>query len=232
MFVGHYAASLALKKFQKRASLGILFLAVQFVDILFFPLVLLGIERINIVENFTESTHFQLVYMPFTHSLAASFAWAALAYAVFRWVIVRNRKVALVVGLAVFSHWIFDLVVHTPDLPLWSDDSMKLGLGLWNNAIATYALEAVLLVTALLLYIRSTTATSTIGKYGMIVFVGVLLLVNAVNIFGPMQGDSELNLAIAALVSYFLFAAIAFWLDGKREPGQSVAGKAGNQNRS
>ena len=35
MFVGHYAASLALKKFEKRASLGVLFLAVQLVDILF-----------------------------------------------------------------------------------------------------------------------------------------------------------------------------------------------------
>jgi len=48
MFVGHYAAGLALKKYEKRASLGVLFLAVQFVDILFFPFVLLGIERINI----------------------------------------------------------------------------------------------------------------------------------------------------------------------------------------
>jgi hypothetical protein len=32
MFVGHYAASLALKRFEKRVSLGVLFLAVQFVD--------------------------------------------------------------------------------------------------------------------------------------------------------------------------------------------------------
>ncbi len=57
MFVGHYAASLALKRFEKRASLGLLFLAVQFVDILFFPFVLLGLERINLVENCTQSTH-------------------------------------------------------------------------------------------------------------------------------------------------------------------------------
>ena len=75
MFVGHYAASLALKKFEKRASLGVLFLAVQFVDILFFPFVLLGIERVNIVENFTQSTHFELEYMPYTHSLLASLLW-------------------------------------------------------------------------------------------------------------------------------------------------------------
>ena len=60
MFVGHYAAALALKKFETRASLGVLFLGVRFVDILFFPFALLGIERINIIENFTQATHFEL----------------------------------------------------------------------------------------------------------------------------------------------------------------------------
>jgi len=216
MFVGHYAVALALKKFEKRASLGILFLAVQFVDILFFPLVLLGIERINIVENFTQSTHFQLEYMPYTHSLVGSLFWAGVAYALFRWLIVKSNSVAVVIALAVFSHWILDLVVHTPDLPLWSDTSLKLGFGLWNNAIATYALEAILLVSALWLYLKSTSATSAVGKYGMGAFVIFLLLVNVVNIFGPLQGDSKLVLAISALSSYFLFAAVAFWLDAKR----------------
>ncbi len=216
MFVGHYAAALALKKFEKRASLGVLFLAVQFVDILFFPFVLLGLERMNIVENFTQSTHFELEFMPYTHSLVAALLWAGVAYAIFRWLFVKNNSVAVVVALAVFSHWLLDLITHTPDLPLWSDTSLKLGFGLWNNAIATYVVEAALLILALWLYLRSTSATSTVGKYGMGVFVVFLLLLNVVNIFGPMQGDSELVLAISALTSYFLFAAVAFWLDTKR----------------
>ena len=50
----------------------------------------------------------------------------------------------------------------------------------------------------------------------MTVFIIFLLLVNVVNIFGPLQGDSKLVLAISALTSYFLFAAVAFWLDTKR----------------
>jgi hypothetical protein len=216
MFVGHYAASLALKKLEKRASLGVLFLAVQFVDILFFPLVLLGVERLNIVENFTQSTHFELEYMPYTHGLFASMLWAVAAYALFRWVILRRNSVALVVAAAVFSHWVLDLIVHTPDLPLWNDASMKLGFGLWNNAIATFALEGALLVLALWIYMRSTSATTLVGKYGMTVFVIFLLLVNGVNIFGPLTGDSKAGLAITALSSYLLFAAVAFWLDAKR----------------
>jgi len=216
MFVGHYAASLALKKFEKRASLGVLFLGVQLVDILFFPFVLLGIERVNIIENYTQSTHFQLEYMPYTHSLLGSALWALAAYAVFRWVVVKKHTVALVIALAVFSHWLLDFVSHTPDLPLWSDSSMKLGLGLWNNAIATYLVEAALLLGALWLYLKSTTATSKGGKYGMIVFVVLLILMNIANIFGPLGGDSKVVMAVSALVAYFLFAAVAFWLDKKR----------------
>jgi hypothetical protein len=216
MFVGHYAASLALKRFEKRASLGVLFLAVQFVDLVFFPLVLLGIERLNIVENFTPSTHFELEYMPYTHSLVAFLIWSGIAYALFRWVIVKSRPVATVVALAVMSHWLLDVVVHTPDMPLWNDASLKLGLGLWNSAVATYALEAVLLLAGLWLYLRSTRATTKTGKFGMGIFVVVLLLVNIVNIFGPLQGDSKLVLAVTALAAYLLFAAVAFWLDTKR----------------
>lgn len=216
MYVGHYAASLALKRFEKRASLGVLFLAVQFVDIVFFPLVLLGIERLNIVENFTQSTHFELEYMPYTHSLVAFLIWSGLAYALFRWVVVKSHSVAMVVALAVMSHWVLDVIVHTPDLPIWNDESLKLGLGLWNNAIATYALEAALLLAGLWLYLRSTGASTRTGKYGMSTFVVVLLLVNIANIFGPLQGDNMVVLAVTAVASYLLFAAAAFWLDTKR----------------
>jgi hypothetical protein len=216
MFVGHYAACLALKTIEKRASLGTLFVAVQLVDIIFFPLILLGIERLNVVPDFTQSTHFELEYMPYTHSLLASLLWACAAYAVFRWIFVKKNSVAMVVALAVFSHWLLDLIVHTPDLPLWSDASIKLGLGLWNNAVATYALEAGLLVSALWLYLRSTSASTSIGKYGMGVFVVFMLLVNIGNLFGPPMGDSNLGLAVFALSSYFLFAAVALWLDRRR----------------
>ncbi len=119
-------------------------------------------------------------------------------------------------GIAVLSHWFLDFIVHTPDLPLWSDASTKLGFGLWNNAIATYALEAALLTVGLWIYLRSTTAFTAIGKYGMGIFVVILLLVNAFNVFGPLLNDSKVALAISSLSLYFLFAGAAHWLDGKR----------------
>jgi hypothetical protein len=81
---------------------------------------------------------------------------------------------------------------------------------------ATYALEAALLMAGLWLYLRSTTASTRTGKYGMSIFVVALLLVNIANIFGPLQGDSMVILAVTAVASYLLFAAAAFWLDTKR----------------
>ena len=216
MFVGHYAVSLALKRFEKRASLGVLFLAVQFVDILFMPFVLLGIERMNIVPGFTQSTHFELEFVPYTHSLVGSVFWAAVAYVIFRWLFVKKQSVALVIALAVFSHWVLDLITHTPDLPLWTDDSVKLGLGLWNSAAATYALEAILLAGALWIYLRATQASSSLGKYGMPVFIVVLVLINIVNIFGPPPAGGKIEIAVSAMIAYFGFAAIAFWLGKKR----------------
>jgi hypothetical protein len=215
MFVGHYAASLMLKAFDKRASLGTLFLAVQFVDILFFPLVLLGVERMNIVPGYTASTHFELEYMPYTHSLVTSLGWALLAYGLFRWVLKRQHGVALVVAVAVFSHWVFDLIVHTPDLPLMSDSSLKLGFGLWNHALLTFLLEAALLAGGLLLYLRSTAATGKGGRYAMALYVVALIAINIVNLWGPPP-ESKVALALTALVAYFGFAGIAYWLDRKR----------------
>ena len=220
MFVGHYAASLALKSLDKKVSLGMLFLAVQFVDILFFPFVLMGIEHFNLVRNHTESTHFELYFMPYTHSLLATFLWAIGVYIVIKFlpfkVSANKNGVALFVAIGVLSHWFFDLIVHTPDLPLLGDDSSKVGFGLWHNAIATYILEAALLIAGLGLYLKSTKPTTLVGKYGMIMFVVFLLIINANNIFGPPFGDDVTTLSISALVMYFMFAGIAFWLDKRR----------------
>ncbi len=215
MFVGHYAASLALKSFDTRVSLGSLFLAVQFVDILFFPLVLLGVERMNVVPGYTASTHFELAYMPYTHGLAASLGWAALAYVVFRWVLGKGHGWALVVAVAVLSHWVLDLIVHTPDLPLTSDTSLKLGLGLWKDALLTFVLEAGLLAGGLWLYLRSTAPLGKRGRYAMTLYVAVLIVLNVANLWGPPP-EGKVALAVTALVAYFGFAAVAYWLDRKR----------------
>ena len=220
MFVGHYGAALALKGVESRASLGWLFVGVQFVDILFFPLVLAGVERMNIIPGYTESTHFELAFMPYTHSLLAFLLWAALVGGGAYLVLGRRARrlsIALVLGAAVFSHWVLDLLVHTPDLPLLGNSSTKLGLGLWNNALLTFALEAAVLAGGLWLYLRATAPRpgSRLGRFGMVGLVAILIALNVYNLFGPPPA-AFMEVFGLAMVSYLGLAGIAFWLDRLR----------------
>ncbi len=219
MFIGHYGAALALKGVERKASLGWLFLAVQLADIVLFPLVLLGVEQLNIVRDFTPSTHFELPFIPYTHSLVGSLAWAAAAYLLARsWLGNRQLsagRIASVMGAAVFSHWVLDLIVHTPDLPLLGDRSPKLGLGLWNNATLTFGLEAALLLAGVWLYMRATEGMTGVGKYGVPAFAVFLILLNVLNIFGPPPESIEF-LAGFSLVVYLGSGSLAFWLDRQR----------------
>jgi len=231
MFVGHYSVSLVAKAYAKDAPLGLLFLAVQLLDILFFPFAIVGIEQLKIVPHFTQSTHFELPFMPYTHSLVAALSWAAVSYVAaalwFKRRVTKPHWVATAVAIAVFSHWALDLIVHTPDLPILGDSSTKLGLGLWRSAIATAALELFLTLVGLFLYLRSTRANSPMGKWAMPCFVGLLLIIGVVNIFGPPLGNSVTSLAAVALGSYFGFAAVAVWLERYRIPTRSHGVHAG-----
>jgi hypothetical protein len=218
MFVGHYAAAFALKGKEKTASLGMLFIATQFVDILFFPLTLLGIERINFVDNFTAVNNFDLEFMPYTHGLLGSLCWAGLFYVLYFYVFAKNKEnkktIATVMALAVLSHWFADLLVHTPDLPIISGEP-KFGFGLWRNKNLTFALEATLLIWSLYYYLRNTKTISSIGKYAAIGFVAFLLIANFLN-FYVLPQDDLVSVVTSAMVVYFLFAGIAFWVDKKR----------------
>ncbi len=219
MFVGHYAAAFALKGVEKRASLGWLFIATQFVDILFFPFALMGIENLKFKEGFTEVNSFNMDYYPFTHGLLSTAIWAILFYIVFKYLLGRKKnymkKVAFVMALAVLSHWFTDLIVHTPDLPLIKGNP-KFGFGLWNNRFLTFITEAFLLFLGLLYYLSKTTPISKFGKYAASIFVIFLIFLNYINLYILPANEDLSSLTTSALISYFLFAGIAFYIDKRR----------------
>jgi hypothetical protein len=68
----------------------------------------------------------------------------------------KDRRTGVVFGLVVVSHWILDIIVHVPDLPLFFEGSPLLGLGLWGSVpglIAATVLEIVLLAGGILIYV-------------------------------------------------------------------------------
>ncbi len=215
MFIGHYGVSFAAKAVKPALPLWLLFLAVQLVDVFWAIFVLLGIEKVRIVPGITATNPLDLYYMPYTHGLLTSLLWGGAVVLICRLLPKINRwGTAAVVGIAVFSHWLLDLIVHRPDLPLY-ENSMKVGMGLWNFPIIAFGVEILLLAVGTYFYLRKTKPLDNGGRYGFILFGLLMIAVQAVVFFGkPPTSDAEI--AISALLSYFLFAGVAFWLERKR----------------
>src|ERR1700694_2372461 len=175
MFIGHYGPSFAIKAIRPAIPLWPLFIAVQLVDVAWAVLVLLGVEKVRIVPGITASNPLDLYYMPYTHSLAAAILLAGAAIVCGKPLRgVRDWSAAVLVGVAVFSHWFLDFLVHRPDLALY-DNRAKVGLGLWNHPVIALSLEALFLFGGMVLYLRRTKPLTTIGRVGPPIF-GVLIL--------------------------------------------------------
>jgi hypothetical protein len=212
MFVGHYGVSFAAKAVDQRIPLWVLFLAVQLLDVIWAPLVFLGVEKVRIVPGITASNPLDLYYMPYTHSLLAAVLWSVAALLVYRrWRRApAEERAALLVALAVFSHWVLDLVVHRPDLPLY-DDTAKVGFGLWNRPVLAFVLEAALLLGGMVLYMRGERR----GRGSLMVFGLVMLAIHAQVFFGSPPASARAA-AVTALASYAIFAGIIAWWEHRQ----------------
>jgi hypothetical protein len=209
MFVGHYGVSFAVKRMTPRTSLGVLFLAVQLLDVLFAIFVLLGIEKLRIVPGFTQYNAYDLYYMPYTHSLVAALGWSALT-----WVLVRvagGRDAAPWIAAAVFSHFILDVPMHTPDMPIIGNDSPKIGLSLWQHRDLALAAELLTLGAGMWTWRRATNLNRwSVGR--TVSFGALLFALTLATPFLPPPADGA-QFAWQALFGYFALAAVAGWLD-------------------
>jgi hypothetical protein len=118
--------------------------------------------------------------------------------------------------LAVFSHWVLDFLVHRRDLPLY-DDAAKVGLGIWNYPIGALLLEAFILFGGMIMYLRRTKPRNNFGRLGAPIFGVLMLAIQGYIFFGPAPA-SPVAAAVTALVSYLVFAVVAYWLDRNRQP--------------
>src|SRR4051812_49827302 len=118
MFLGHFGLAFAAKRVAPRPSLGTMVLAAQWADGLWPVLVLLGIEHVEIRPGITTVTPLDFVSYPYSHSLVALTTWGVLfgaAYALLN----RSRfTAAITIAVVVISHWMLDVLVHRPDMPL------------------------------------------------------------------------------------------------------------------
>ena len=158
-------------------------------------------------------------YHPYSHSLIAAILWSSVAVVGYNSLCSRlgysyRKSTALIVGVAVFSHWILDLLAHPRDLPIY-DNTWKVGFGLWNYRDLEFGLEIALLAAGIILYLVRN-ATSVARKKAVIGFGVALVVVRTGDTFVPRTPLSDRATAMGVWIFYTLFVIIAFLLENVR----------------
>lgn len=164
MFVGHDGISFAAPRSGVRLPLWAFFVAVRWLDVVWWLLVLMGIEKLRITPGFTQANALDLYYMPFSHSLPGALALSAI-FARRRCDVCRHRRARLflLVAAACFLHWVLDRIVHTPDLALYDDAAN------WRHVVVSFPMELALLGAGAWLYVRAIPFTRA-GRYSLWAF--------------------------------------------------------------
>ena len=213
MFIGHYGVALGAKKINNAPSLGTLFLATQFIDLLWPVFLLIGIEKVKVEPGNTAFTPLNFVSYPFSHSLFFVLIWAILFGLVY-FLIKKDLKNSLLLGGLVLSHWFLDLFVHQPDLQILPWDKLRVGFGLWNSVILTIIIEVLIFIIGSYLFIKSTKAKNKKGSIGIWSLLIFLVVIYSINIFSAPP-PSEIAIAFVGLAMW-LIVAWAYWVDKNR----------------
>lgn len=125
-------------------------------DIIFVLFFAAGLESFRPVDPTEPSDGAVIIEAFYTHSLvgASLIALVAGLLAVCFW----GRRGGIVIGADVFFHWILDLLVHRPDLPILPGNVGNLpllGFGLWQLPVVSAILELALVLGDAYLYFRT-----------------------------------------------------------------------------
>ena len=181
MFLGHIALGLAGKRAAPAVSLGTWLTSVQFVDLLWPILLLIGLEHVRIAPGITRFTPLDFYDYPITHSLVGSACWAGL-FAGASIVAYRSARIGLLLGAGVLSHWVLDVISHRPDMPVLPHGPY-IGLGLWNSTTATLVVELSMFAVGLFLYVRGGGAGRRRISFWLL--IAFLLIAYFAAAFGP-----------------------------------------------
>jgi hypothetical protein len=217
MFIGHYGPALAAKGFAKSVPLWVLFVAAQWVDFLWAILVIVGVEHVRIIANFFGLSPLDLTYMPYSHGLPSAVLLSLLMGGLVALVLPGDRvAIVITVALTAFSHWLGDLIVHRPDLPLIFDE-MKVGLGLWANPFVSVPLEIGLLFLGLWIYDRAAPSPTRIGTIALWALGFFMAALQVQNTFFAEHPPTPEAFAQLSLFGYVLLAALAAGVDYARK---------------
>lgn len=189
MIAGHFGFAAAVKSREQETPLWALMLATVWLDLVFVPLFLSGIETTQPADGTHTGYGASFIHADYTHSLVGMIALSVIlgVLAGRFW----GKRSGVVIGLVSASHWLLDLIVHRADMPILPGnigDLPRLGLGLWRIPQASVAIELALVLVGAWLYWR---AASQVARN---------------------QGKGK-HAALIATTLIAIFGALTLWLD-------------------
>ena len=153
MIAGHFGFAALVKARERQVPLWALMLATVWLDVIFVPLFVAGVETIETVSGTKGGYGTGIIHADYTHSVLGALVIAGVfgLIAAIPW----GRRCGIVLAAVVFSHWLLDLIVHRGDMPILpgnSGDLPKLGFGLWRFPTAAITSELVLVVAGAFFY--------------------------------------------------------------------------------
>ena len=218
MTAGHFGLAAGVKSPAPRVPLWALMFSTYLLDIIFIFLAGAGIESFAPLDPAHPAYGAVLIHAYYSHSLVGAALIAVIAGALAAWP--WGQRAGVVIGGVVFSHWLLDLIVHRPDLPILPGNLGHLpllGLGLWQAPALSALLElALALGGAYLYYRRARNAPAAAGQDGeghsrALVAAGVTGLLIVL-----LLGADFLSLPLSlALVLMLLLIVFCGWLDAR-----------------
>jgi hypothetical protein len=140
--INHAATALVIKREFANVPIIWALVSVQFMELIWVGLNLLGIERTTTEKDVDYVGDIHLEYMPFSHSVSSMLFTALLAWSIFS-IGLKQPDIALVVSMGIISHLILDLITHTDDIALAPFyKGPKVGFGLYERfPMAAFILE-------------------------------------------------------------------------------------------
>jgi hypothetical protein len=217
MGIGHVAVALGASRVVPRLNVGWLVFAAFLADFLLGIFAALGMEHSIVPDDYAHK-HYLLFSFPYSHGLLALLLWATIfGFLLSRAFGLESRRVWLLAGLVVLSHFLLDGLVHVAGLPLVGQNTPKLGLGLWNHMPLELALETLMAFLGTVIYWKLA-GKSSLSRYGMVIFMVLFTAMTWTQLTLTTPPKTP-ELIVTWLVAPVVLSAIPYGLDWKRVRG-------------
>ncbi|MDV7695549.1 hypothetical protein N6B72_01330 [Chryseobacterium soli] len=134
--INHAATALLIKKKQPTASMFLLLVSVQLMEVLWVIFNYLGWEHFSVLDG-----EMHLDFLPYSHSVFSGLVAAFISFVIINWGY-NNRKLAIAFSIGVFSHIIIDMIFHEKDIRLSPfSETPVWGWGIIDHPLLNFVLE-------------------------------------------------------------------------------------------